>query len=398
MLELVLAILGGMSIGILTGLLPGIHINLVMTLALPFLTLQSSISAFALAAGITALAATHTILDFIPSIYVGAPEAETALSLLPAHQLLLQGKGHEAVLIVLGGALSGLAALILTSPLFIYLSPKIDTLPEILIPFTLIGIVLFMMLREEKPLQALVCFMAAGFLGYAALNLPIEEPLFPLLGGLFGMSGLLLALKNQTPIPVQQKITWRQMEITKKDSLKTLRDVALIGFPCSILPALGSGYASLIVSELRKLTSRQFLMMASAMSLYTMGASLCIIYALGKARTGAAAGIRQALTTITTNDLFILLGIFGIVALSASAIAIPLSKGCARIINKIEYSKISFIVAIAIAGAVMALSGMKGILVLATGAAIGIYAQHSGLKRMHLMGCLIVPTIFYYLG
>ena len=40
---------------------------------------------------------THTFLDFIPSIFLGVPEAETALSILPGHKMVLKGYAFEAI-------------------------------------------------------------------------------------------------------------------------------------------------------------------------------------------------------------------------------------------------------------------------------------------------------------
>jgi putative membrane protein len=40
---------------------------------------------------------THTFLDIIPSVFLGAPEADTALSVPPDHKLMLAGRGYEAI-------------------------------------------------------------------------------------------------------------------------------------------------------------------------------------------------------------------------------------------------------------------------------------------------------------
>jgi len=99
--ELFLALLLGVLAGIITGITPGLHINLVAVVLL-------SSSAFllrffppvVLAAFIIAMSITHTFTDFIASIYLGAPDDDTALSVLPGHVLLLQGKGRHALKVV----------------------------------------------------------------------------------------------------------------------------------------------------------------------------------------------------------------------------------------------------------------------------------------------------------
>ncbi len=397
MFELIGAIIAGIVLGIITGLLPGIHINLVMTVLAPVVMTYTSLTPLTLALSVSALAATHTVIDFIPSIYVGAPEAETALSVLPAHQLLLEGKGHEATLIVISGVVCGLIALGITSLALIYAVPLIEEGANKIIPFLLIGISGFMILREEYPLRGTVIFLSAGFLGYGALNTSVSEPLFPLLTGLFGMSGIVMALKQKENIPPQKEIGWSQIEITRKDWRKTIRDVITIGLPCSILPALGSGYASLIASEITTPNNKRFLMISSAMNMYTMGASFFIVYSLGKARTGAAAIIGQILPELTLGNILVLVAVLCAVTLIACKIAEKTSSVGARIIGRINYRKLSIMAIVFLIVSVIVVSGLRGLLIMGTGTALGIYTLLSENKRMHLMGCLLVPTIIYYL-
>jgi TctA family transporter len=44
------------------------------------------------------------------------------------------------------------------------------------------------------------------------------------------------------------------------------------------------------------------------------------------------------------------------------------------------------------------LSGPAGLLAAATGTFIGLFAILSGLRRSHLMGYLLLPTILYFSG
>lgn len=68
--EILLAILIGSSFGIITGLTPGVHINLVAALLLMISPLLLNyFSPFFLAAVIVAMSIVHTFLDFIPSCF-----------------------------------------------------------------------------------------------------------------------------------------------------------------------------------------------------------------------------------------------------------------------------------------------------------------------------------------
>ena len=137
-IEIFLALLLGVIIGTLTGISPGIHINLISSLIVSSLPLLAFIQPIALAIFIVAMSITHTFLDFIPSIFLGAPEEDSFLSILPGHQLLLEGRGYEAFIITLYGSLTALIIILLISPLFIIFLPFIYNVTKLAIPFALI--------------------------------------------------------------------------------------------------------------------------------------------------------------------------------------------------------------------------------------------------------------------
>ena len=94
----------GILIGIITGLVPGIHVNLVATTLFAISPiLLNYFEPLSLAVFIISLSLTHSFLDTIPSIYLGAPENENALSVLPGQKMLLRGEGYQAVKITILG-------------------------------------------------------------------------------------------------------------------------------------------------------------------------------------------------------------------------------------------------------------------------------------------------------
>lgn len=115
MIEILLGTFIGVLLGTISGIIPGIHAN---TLAGVLLSLQfallSFLSPLVLAGVIFAALITHTFVDSIPSTFLGIPDADTSLSVLPAHALCLEGNGEEAVRIA---ALGSACAMILAVPL-----------------------------------------------------------------------------------------------------------------------------------------------------------------------------------------------------------------------------------------------------------------------------------------
>lgn len=107
----------GVVLGTISGLVPGVHSNTVAGFLAgasgPLLVLFGPEG---LAAAIVATMVTHTFLDAVPSTFLGVPDPDTVLSVLPAHRLCLAGHGEEAVRV---SALGSVAGFVLCLPLFV---------------------------------------------------------------------------------------------------------------------------------------------------------------------------------------------------------------------------------------------------------------------------------------
>jgi len=339
--EIILALLFGVLIGTLTGLTPGIHINLVavVTLSSSPLLLQYT-TPIVLSVFIIALSITHTFVDFLPSTFLGAPTADTALSVLPAHKLLLEGRDYEAVNLATRGSLIGLFAIILLTPLFLIAVKGAYSLIQIFIPYMLILSSLFLICRETKArVWALIIFLMAGILGIGVLNLPtLKQPLFPLFSGLFGTSMLLLSLKDKIKIP-KQEIT--KPKIQKKELAKAISSSTFASTLCGFLPGMGSAQATIVASSIfKKIKTETFLILVGAVGTMVMVVSFIALYTIEKARNGSVAIISKLIDKITLQNLILFLVISMITAVIATVITLKLGKGFAKMITKVNYSKL----------------------------------------------------------
>jgi putative membrane protein len=397
--EIILAIFLGLIIGILTGLTPGIHINLVASLLLASLSLPfiSSISPLALALFIVSLSITHTIIDFIPSIYLGAPNEETILTIMPAHELMKQGLGHTAFLISSLGSLSAIPIILISTPLMLEFLPYIFNSTKTLMPYLLIFISFYLIFREEKLLSGLISFLLAGIIGFLTFNLPVEEPLLPLLSGLFGLSSLILSLNS--PIDKQKQIIQKitEIDLPKKDLIKSFISALIITPFFSFLPGLSSTHAATISSEFFNLEKRAFLFLTGAINMTIMSLSFVTAYSIGKSRSGSAATILDLLNTIQLKELIIILLVIILVSIITFIIGIHISKFFSKLINIINYKILTILVISLIILVNILLSNTLGLLVLLTSTALGIFTIQSNSRRINLMGALIIPVIIYYL-
>jgi len=399
MLSLILALFIGILAGTITGLLPGIHTNLIAIILLSASAfLLTFLSPLALIIFIASMAVTHTFVDFIPSIYLGAPDEDTALSVMPGHKFLLKGRGHEATLLTLAGSTIAIIILIIITPVFIFLIPKIYPFIQKMMAFILILVSIFLLSKEHKSkIWAFFIFLLAGFLGIATLNLNLTQPLLPLLTGLFGSSTIIYSISQNLKVP-EQKIG--KLILQKKKLIKPIIATTLVSPICSFLPGLGSSQAAIIGSEIfqgkQNLDKKQFLILLGSINTLVIAVSFLTLYLINKSRTGAA-NIIQQITILTPKDL-----IFTTLAIIFSAIAsifitIKISEFFAKNIHKINYTKISYFVLIFIILIITMFSGFIGLLILTASTFLGLTCIYLGIRRGFLMGSLLIPTILFYL-
>jgi len=392
----ILALLLGTLAGTITGLTPGIHINLISVLIISSAFL-SSINPIFLAIFVIAMAITHTFLDFIPSIFLGSPDEDTGLSILPGHEFLLKGKGHEAIIHTLYGSAIAILIILILSPLFLYILPKIELYLTAVMFFIIIGASIFLLINEKQDkLLAIIIFLLAGFLGLSALNLPLHQPLLPLLTGLFGGSSLITSIIKKKKIPEQKISKLKNIKLNKKQFGK-ISLAAIISAPlCSFLPSLGSNQAAVIGTEVTgEIDRKEFLALLGAINTIVIGLSFITLLAINKTRTGAAVAISKLPAAIPVSTILITIFISGTIAFF---LTIPLSKFFARKISKLNYRFLSIIIFLFLSIISTIFSGWLGLLIFLIATSLGFFTISKGIRRTHLMGCLMLPTIIFYLS
>jgi putative membrane protein len=393
LIEILTSILIGVACGVITGLLPGIHINLVGTILVSLSAeIFLKINPIFLTVFIVSMAITHTFIDFIPSIFLGCPDSDTQLSILPGHQMLKEGRGYEAVMLTAYGGISAAIILVIISfPLAFLISKIYDSLHSIM-ALILISASFILIFVEGKKTSAIFVFLASGILGLCVLNLPVNEPLLPLLTGLFGSSMIITSINNKIQIPFQ--------EITKpKEKLFRPLLGAVIASPlCGFLPGLGGGQSAVLANTISRTNSKGFLVLVGATNILVMGLSFVSLYAISKTRTGAAVAIKEIMGNLSWKTLLVLLFVVLISSILSFFLTKFLTKFFSQRINKINYRKLSIGILIFLCLIVLIVSGFLGIIVLAASTFTGIYFNSLPVKKTHMMGCLLVPTILYYLG
>ncbi len=400
MIDILLFALIGVAIGTVTALIPGLHVNTVIPLILS-LTFVSN--PYVLAVLIISIAVTQIFVGFIPSIFLGAPDEDTALSVLPGHKILFEGRGYEAIRLTVVG---GLISIFVTIAIIFVFSNYYQTFYHMIRPymhFILLAVVLLMIFSERKMKKILfagLIIVLSGLLGFFVLNSPIidkQNSLLPIFSGLFGVSALLVSISEKSTIPDQSYDPKFNVSFKKILLSAVLGSVAgiLVGF----LPAIGVSQAAASMQYIGGINQpRTFLTTLSGINVANEIFSLNSLYLVGNPRSGASVAIEKILGEVSFSDILLFTGVITFVSGISAFLAIQLGKRIPKILIKINYRKLSTCIIIFISSMVFLLTGLNGLLVLATSTSMGFLCIRLGVKRSTLMGVLLLPTISFFAG
>ena len=220
----IIASIIGASLGTFTGLMPGIHVNTLASIMLvSYPAMESALSGLVdqeyvsilVCCCIMSASVVHSFVDFVPSVFIGAPDAEDAVSILPGHRMVLQGRGMAAVRSAAIGSLVGCSvAIVLSIPLQYVMLNGAEEVMDRLTPLVLIVASSILVLNEGKKgnlIWGAVCFVLSGAIGMMCMFMPIPSNgilgegtlMFPMLTGLFGIPVLIEAASGNG-IPPQK--------------------------------------------------------------------------------------------------------------------------------------------------------------------------------------------------
>lgn len=399
MWELIAAVLAGCIVGTLTGLLPGLHTNTIAIIVLSSASLLLQHFEFlVIGVFLISMIVTHSFVDYLPSIFLGAPEASTVLSVLPGHKLLADGQGFDALKHTVVGGISAFTLTLLSLPVLFWgirlVEPHISFLAA---PVLLVLVVYFILLETEyrKIVWALVIYLLAGILGLVTLNgLHIRQALFPMLSGLFGVSILLMSVNSKTAVP-KQNISY-ETKLFTFSNIKSGFKALLAGSFMGLLPTLGPSQAAVLAQGFAGFKKpEKFLVILGGINTVDTLFTLTTLYLIGKARSGVLVVVQQ-LSEISFHDYLVFVaGAFSALGL-AVYITIKLGRGLANTIDRLPYGLLSMNIIILVTAMVLFFSGWVGLIVLAVSTAIGLLSQLSGVRKIHAMGVLSLPVILSY--
>tara|TARA_Y100000034_G_scaffold109221_1_gene140310 strand:+ start:42055 stop:43257 length:1203 start_codon:yes stop_codon:yes gene_type:complete len=399
MFELLVSVAVGCVFGIITGLIPGLHTNTVaLLLAGGMLSGWLNFNEYLFVSGAVCMLVVHSFVDYIPSIFLGAPNSDTALSVLPGHRLLLKGEGYFALReTVVGGIISFLIGMPFLLVFGWFITNWLSFIKLFVAPVLLI-LTTWLILSEvelRKIIWAALIFIFAGVLGLICLNTDIiRDPLFPLLSGFFGVSILLFSMEDKCQVPEQKIDDCFELFSARNFSLGF---ISLFASSLMVLfPSLGPTQSATVAQAVMRSSSQQkFLNVMGGINTLDVLFTIVMLFLVGSARSGVLVAVQQLFEINFGIFVIMLISLFIGIGVGTMA-CLYIGKRVGKIVSKINYKLVSIGVIIFLSGMVFMLSGSLGLFVMSISTAIGLISQIVGIKKVHAMGVLTIPTILNF--
>ncbi len=417
-MDSLLAALFGFLAGFL-GAIPFLHTNLLLQFTQDFLA-SNALAVFA-----ASLSFSHLVFETIPMLFFALPAQNQNVGLLPAQSLVRGGKELEALKIVTQSLFYAVLLALALLPFALTATPTAQAIIQPIQGIVLLAVVALAFYKNSarsprKLALGALFFALAGLLGLTALSLPVaREPLFPLLSGLFGVPAILFSFKRGEEKVEERKLGNRVEKMRSgKDGKnaaffsvdKKLVFYSVLAGSASVLlpavtPALVAGLLFVFLEEDRE----KFLTASTAVVASKMVFDFAAIYSIGKARSGAAAIAKNALTAsaagsasggsvIGLSNLLFLEAAGATAFFAALALLLVFGRRFAKVFRKLERNAVSAITLIALAVGTFLVSGAGGLLVLASAGALGAAISLSNLRKSYGIGALVAPSLTYFFG
>jgi len=364
-----------------SGLIAFVHTNFLLQFSSPFLPAQG----FSKAVFASSLSFSKIVFELVPSIFFFIPSASYGVSVLPAQKLFSQGKGVIALKTTLAcffcSALFSFALL----PLAFLFLPLLHSALSPGVGWALFFVTGACLLSKKRRAESVFAFTLSGVLGWVLLSRPVvQEPLFPLLSGLFGIPAILLS----------SQVRAKQEEGSAGPlDLKIVFVSCVLGAFSSLLPAMSPAFlVSLLLLVLEPFGPMLFVQSVSAVLVSKTFFDFAGFVLIGKARSGAVAFASAELSSPAD-----LIPVFAAGAASLF-LAICVMLLLERKLRGLRFSggKLSIAVLCLIVFGAFYLDGGMGVLVLAVSACVGVCVSLLGVDKTTALGALILPSLLFF--
>ena len=413
LLMVMLAGFAGACIGTFTGLIPGIHVNTAAALLLgSYPLMEEVVSQFAdpaytpvlISCCIMSASSVHSFVDFVPSVFIGVPDADDTLTVLPGHRLMSEGRGMVAVrAAAIGSVVGSSAALLLSIPLqWVMLHGGTGVVDDLILPVILLTLAVIVYCSSDRLVSA-VLILVSGTMGYI-VDLEVipcmgiiggGSMMMPLLTGLFGLPAL---LEDKAPADRPPQRDDDTDPVGPMPGIKGVATGLLAGWFPGVTSTAG---ATLTAAFTRESDPARFISMTASIGTVTAVFSLVTLSVTGSGRSGSALAVKEvigdSLRGFCSEAFLLIILSLALASLLGYIATIGTGKMMMRLSELIPEKTVNNAVLILIVVLVLLFTGPLGLVVLTVSAGVGRIPPALGVGRVCLTGCLMVPVLIFQL-
>lgn len=357
------------------------------------------------------------ILNTIPALFLGAPDESAIFVVLPGQKYMMQGRGYEAAALTGLGALAGIVAMFVASPVFFKTLPKLRQLTR---PhnFWIMGLIIAYMLMSEWPkgsgrrktgwgrfidgwknlAAGLLTFLLSGILGIIVLNKPLVpiqyafQNIMPIFVGIFAIPWVIGNIFSNTEIPPQHICASADLDarIWSRGGFGGF----LGGMIAAFMPVVTGGIGGFIAGHVTaQRDDRLFIISQGASkSVYYIGGFLmAFIPSLNRTRGGMAWMLRPFCQPHTYDDYWRIMGVIMLSGGISFFLLLAYSRLMIKVITMVNYRALSVAMFVLLVAVTCLIAGPMGVALMTVATAIGLIPVYFHSRRMNCMGVLLLP-------
>jgi putative membrane protein len=204
-----------------------------------------------------------------------------------------------------------------------------------------------------------------------------------------------MSLLQKSFIPAQKEK--QTLTISSKNTMKAVSAGTGVGFIAAFLPGFGSSQAAILATNIvGDIGDEGFLVLVGGINTANMLISIATAYALDKARNGAIVIVNELMGVVDFNAMMLFLGVSIVAGAVGALLTLVLSRVFSKVIVKVNYTYMIWSIMVFITLLTFYFDGFLGLIILFTSTAIGLMTSVWGVGKNHLMGCLVLPVILYF--
>ena len=371
-----------------------------------------------------AMIVAYSILNTIPSLFLGAPDESAVFVVLPGQKYMMLGKGFEASMLTGVGALGGIIMLVLATPVIKWLLPSVRKVVQPHM-FWVLGVIITYILMSEWPkgtdraktsigrfldawsslFAGMATFFLSGLMGIILLSknlMPLDnafQGMMPVFVGLFAVPWIITNIMSKNDVPAQY--ISESIDLPPVLGLRGVIAGFLGGFFAASFPLITAGIGGVLAGHATAQRDDRIFVISQGTSktIYYVGAFLFLFMpGLNITRGGLAIMTSPIFQAKTVWEYVAALATILISGGIAFFLLIWLSKLIIKVIERYNYRYISLVTGIVLLFMVWQMTGLIGLFIMTVATAIGLIPVLYHSRRLNCMGFLLVPVTLNMAG